>query len=723
MNEIQEHFNDVANGREAGGASSPAAPVAKTCPFCGSTPYIPTPFQDETSFAGHNIVWHASVSCTNCGVSMGDEADSRDDAVAAAIELWNGRAPEPPERPDRIGDYGIQVGPWGFIKTIGGDYKLVDETEEGRPIATFYNQSTAEEFGNWLARFEAKLVAAKIVAAGGETRPSAPDALTLRVKAEAAALLQEIAPEWQIRAVEKAFAVQPAPCPFCGSTVKMIPNEIARHGSQFGVPNVDVFYAHCYECGADGPVGDSEIEAIRRWNDRRSAPIVPSEDTTAPQCHVDADCVLNAGHRAPCQDAYGGRILPNHRSGGCCDNIPHPLPPTPDGFYALAAAPTLPPDADGDIANVIACIASEIEDAFAAEDAGEPQTPARIRERAEHLAYVMFPPKSASPVLERLDDEAPPDEYERLKAMKDARLTELAPKCDCGAALTQCSDCAVGEWQALHPDCRECCPLPLRAEPKAESPARDQTPPNPTIGAWAARAARINGNQIPRLRACLDKFFFADDERAAFEVVAGLLSDIASEPKLISGAVPSGEQEARACELCGDSSNTFRPLPPKENKPWRCMDTAKCNERLAKALSESRAEADRLRSKADVAEHFRALETARAGDAREAFRAAVAEVERQMALLREHEAEADRLRREFADADDRADRMSALANLLDETLTEVANGWERATPSEQELIALERCVGWAATGSDNPSDDDVALARRALDRIINGPKS
>jgi len=33
------------------------------------------------------------------------------------------------------------------------------------------------------------------------------------------------------------------------------------------------------------------------------------------------------------------------------------------------------------------------------------------------------------------------------------------PKCDCGAALKQCTDCAIGEWQMLHPDCLACCPL------------------------------------------------------------------------------------------------------------------------------------------------------------------------------------------------------------------------------------------------------------------------
>jgi len=31
-------------------------------------------------------------------------------------------------------------------------------------------------------------------------------------------------------------------------------------------------------------------------------------------------------------------------------------------------------------------------------------------------------------------------------------------RCDCGAALTSCHDCAVGDYQAAHPACKDCCP-------------------------------------------------------------------------------------------------------------------------------------------------------------------------------------------------------------------------------------------------------------------------
>lgn len=44
--------------------------------------------------------------------------------------------------------------------------------------------------------------------------------------------------------------------------------------------------------------------------------------------------------------------------------------------------------------------------------------------------------------------------------------------CDCGAALTQCTSCAVADWQAAHPNCRECCPVPDRADPRNAELAR-----------------------------------------------------------------------------------------------------------------------------------------------------------------------------------------------------------------------------------------------------------
>lgn len=45
-----------------------------------------------------------------------------------------------------------------------------------------------------------------------------------------------------------------------------------------------------------------------------------------------------------------------------------------------------------------------------------------------------------------------------------------AQKCDCGRPLTQCSSCAVEEWQMEHPDCRDCCPIVGAAVRPSPSP-------------------------------------------------------------------------------------------------------------------------------------------------------------------------------------------------------------------------------------------------------------
>ena len=37
-------------------------------------------------------------------------------------------------------------------------------------------------------------------------------------------------------------------------------------------------------------------------------------------------------------------------------------------------------------------------------------------------------------------------------------------RCDCGAKLTSCHDCAVGDYQAAHPACKDCCPAQTHAE-------------------------------------------------------------------------------------------------------------------------------------------------------------------------------------------------------------------------------------------------------------------
>ena len=45
-------------------------------------------------------------------------------------------------------------------------------------------------------------------------------------------------------------------------------------------------------------------------------------------------------------------------------------------------------------------------------------------------------------------------------------------RCDCGAKLTSCYDCSIGDYQAAHPACKYCCPPPpqTHAEKLASGP-------------------------------------------------------------------------------------------------------------------------------------------------------------------------------------------------------------------------------------------------------------
>ena len=87
-----------------------------------------------------------------------------------------------------------------------------------------------------------------------------------------------------------------AHCPFCGceDELRHAPNDYATDGGQMGQPNVDPFFVHCDGCGCDGPVGESEQDALNLWNNRdRTAPageaggvpdgmvLVPCEPTEA----------------------------------------------------------------------------------------------------------------------------------------------------------------------------------------------------------------------------------------------------------------------------------------------------------------------------------------------------------------------------------------------------------------------------------------------------------
>lgn len=62
-----------------------------------------------------------------------------------------------------------------------------------------------------------------------------------------------------------------AACPFCGSgDVQMHPNDIAKRGVNMACDGFQVQYAHCDNCGAEGPQGFTSQEAIAAWNRRAS---------------------------------------------------------------------------------------------------------------------------------------------------------------------------------------------------------------------------------------------------------------------------------------------------------------------------------------------------------------------------------------------------------------------------------------------------------------------
>lgn len=57
------------------------------------------------------------------------------------------------------------------------------------------------------------------------------------------------------------------PCPFCGGkNACILPDDLAEHGHQIGIPHQDTYYAHCHTCGADGPQSDVKEQAIAAWN-------------------------------------------------------------------------------------------------------------------------------------------------------------------------------------------------------------------------------------------------------------------------------------------------------------------------------------------------------------------------------------------------------------------------------------------------------------------------
>ena len=60
-----------------------------------------------------------------------------------------------------------------------------------------------------------------------------------------------------------------ASCPFCGTAKPaMHPNDIAPGGAAMALDGSTVQYAHCDGCGAEGPQGFTQAEAVAAWNRR-----------------------------------------------------------------------------------------------------------------------------------------------------------------------------------------------------------------------------------------------------------------------------------------------------------------------------------------------------------------------------------------------------------------------------------------------------------------------
>lgn len=53
-------------------------------------------------------------------------------------------------------------------------------------------------------------------------------------------------------------------CPFCG---EYEPLAIEIHSDHEGV-GCEEFYATCVRCDCRGPIGESEMDALKKWNER-----------------------------------------------------------------------------------------------------------------------------------------------------------------------------------------------------------------------------------------------------------------------------------------------------------------------------------------------------------------------------------------------------------------------------------------------------------------------
>lgn len=69
------------------------------------------------------------------------------------------------------------------------------------------------------------------------------------------------------------------------------------------------------------------------------------------------------------------------------------------------------------------------------------------------------------------------------------RWQAKTPACGCGAKMTQCSGCAVADWQAAHHDCPQCC-VPLST--LAETPEPQPSEAERTVRSLAAMLGWMN---------------------------------------------------------------------------------------------------------------------------------------------------------------------------------------------------------------------------------------
>jgi hypothetical protein len=68
--------------------------------------------------------------------------------------------------------FGTQVGPWGFIRTMGGEYLLTDARADHARLSTFVSEEAQERFALWLAGEEGELVGLHGKASALESRVS-----------------------------------------------------------------------------------------------------------------------------------------------------------------------------------------------------------------------------------------------------------------------------------------------------------------------------------------------------------------------------------------------------------------------------------------------------------------------------------------------------------------------------------------------------------------------